>query len=43
MDTSKKPRNEEEIKEDEAPEAPPDADDTKRKSDEIRKENSTTN
>jgi hypothetical protein len=38
MDTNKKPRDEEEIKKDEINESPPDADDTNRKSDEIRRE-----
>ncbi len=39
MDTDKKPRNEKEIKKNQAHKSPPDADDTNRKSDEIREEN----
>jgi hypothetical protein len=38
MNTKRKPRNEKEIKRDEAHKSPPAADDTNRKSDEIRKE-----
>ena len=38
MDKDKKPRDEKEIKEDEANQSPPDADDTNRKSDQISKD-----